>query len=406
MDTLGRLLRRRTGETRQGQVELLRGDGREYGEGETRPRPPRHAHGRMNSLATTLPGKPARWTRRCRCTSETMRADGRPGSAPTTPTPSVAGSNLGVGLPGGQTARRRPSRCLEVTLADREGQVGPGHPDTCPVARPNLTSRAMPRPPQGRTRPCRCWRRRSRSRRQSAAPTTPRRTSPGSTSLRSTSPPAGREGGPPLRDDRPWLAEAGREELVRADMILGGISFDLIRADQHAAAEGYLRESLKILEKNEPETLARFNVTSLLGDALLGQKLCGRRAAADRGLRGDEGADGRDTQARKSFAARGRRPDRRAVRRPWQARRGQAVAGKTNKYPAKKRMTTPSRPEGLSQPGRRLVTRSRDEVAERVRHPAEPRSGRPPVLTLTFSRMLPREGEPAASAARDPRLSG
>ena len=72
-----------------------------------------------------------------------------------------------------------------------------------------------------------------------------------------------------------WLAAAkkrdGPDSVAYADELAkeGG---DLLGRNRHADAEPFLRESVAILQKKQPESLTNFHAQSLLGDVLLGQK--------------------------------------------------------------------------------------------------------------------------------------
>jgi tetratricopeptide (TPR) repeat protein len=74
---------------------------------------------------------------------------------------------------------------------------------------------------------------------------------------------------------RKWLAavkkKSGADSSAYAG-VLEALGTNLILQEDWSAAEPVLREALALLKRKAPESLGRFNVQSLLGGALLGQK--------------------------------------------------------------------------------------------------------------------------------------
>jgi eukaryotic-like serine/threonine-protein kinase len=77
----------------------------------------------------------------------------------------------------------------------------------------------------------------------------------------------------PLLDE---FAKTRRKQLGAADprlvAVLAPIGSDLLKYGQHATAESFLRECLEIQGKSQPNAWATFNMKSMLGGSLLGQK--------------------------------------------------------------------------------------------------------------------------------------
>jgi tetratricopeptide (TPR) repeat protein len=74
---------------------------------------------------------------------------------------------------------------------------------------------------------------------------------------------------------RKWLAvvrERDGPQSVPYDAELVGLGLNLLRQHKHAEAEIALRDCLALRTKQQPDAWATFNVQSMLGDALLGQK--------------------------------------------------------------------------------------------------------------------------------------
>jgi serine/threonine protein kinase/tetratricopeptide (TPR) repeat protein len=82
----------------------------------------------------------------------------------------------------------------------------------------------------------------------------------------------GEKAAPVLRDFITGQRKRLPKEDPRFAELLAQMSLDLLKCDQFAAAEEMLRECLAIREKKEPEVWSTFNVMSMLGGALLGQK--------------------------------------------------------------------------------------------------------------------------------------
>jgi serine/threonine protein kinase len=70
----------------------------------------------------------------------------------------------------------------------------------------------------------------------------------------------------------PGPAPAGAAPAGDPDDLLAQVAYVLLRKEQYPRAEEYLREGLKVRERNEPASLKTASTRSLLGAALLGQK--------------------------------------------------------------------------------------------------------------------------------------